>query len=49
VVAFARSSGATIIAEGVEEEHQADLMAAMDIHHGQGWWLGRPARCQEGK
>jgi len=49
VVAFARSSGATIIAEGVEAEHQADLMVAMDIHHGQGWWLGRPARLQEGK
>ena len=44
VVAFARSSGATIIAEGIEEEHQAEIMTAMHINHGQGWWLGRPIR-----
>jgi EAL domain-containing protein (putative c-di-GMP-specific phosphodiesterase class I) len=44
LVAFAHSSGATIIAEGIEEERQAELMAAMDIDTAQGWWLGRPAR-----
>ncbi|MHB8719015.1 MAG: EAL domain-containing protein [Candidatus Dormibacteria bacterium] len=44
VVAFARSSGAVIIAEGIEEERQAELVRAMDISHGQGWWLGRPSR-----
>jgi EAL domain-containing protein (putative c-di-GMP-specific phosphodiesterase class I) len=42
VVAFARTSGAIVIAEGIEGEREAELMAAMDVDHGQGWWLGRP-------
>jgi EAL domain-containing protein (putative c-di-GMP-specific phosphodiesterase class I) len=42
VVAFARTSGATVIAEGIEGEREAELIAAMDVDHGQGWWLGRP-------
>jgi diguanylate cyclase (GGDEF)-like protein len=49
LVAFAHSSGATIIAEGIEDERHAELMAAMDIDHGQGWWLGRPARWPQGE
>ena len=47
VAAFARSSGAVIIAEGIEDERHAEMMAAMDIDHGQGWWLGHPARLDQ--
>jgi EAL domain-containing protein (putative c-di-GMP-specific phosphodiesterase class I) len=42
IVACARTSGATVIAEGIEGAREAELMAAMDVDHGQGWWLGRP-------
>jgi EAL domain-containing protein (putative c-di-GMP-specific phosphodiesterase class I) len=42
VVAVARTSGATVIAEAIEGERKAELMAAMVVDHGQGWWLGRP-------
>jgi diguanylate cyclase (GGDEF)-like protein len=44
VVAFARTSGAIVIAEGIEGEREEELMAAMDVDHGQGWWLGRPVK-----
>jgi len=43
VVAFAQSSGAAIIAEGIETEQHAELMAEMGVDLGQGWHLGRPA------
>jgi diguanylate cyclase (GGDEF)-like protein len=43
VVAFARSSGAAIIAEGIETSRHAELMADMGVDLGQGWHLGRPA------
>jgi diguanylate cyclase (GGDEF)-like protein len=42
VVAFARSSGAAIIAEGIETQRHADLMAAIGVDLGQGYHLGRP-------
>ena len=41
-MAFARVSGATVIAEGVENEFVADLMKANGIRLGQGFGLGRP-------
>ena len=44
VVAFARSSGAAIIAEGIETEEHAERLEAFGVDFGQGWWLGRPAR-----
>jgi len=44
VVAFARSSGAAIIAEGIETQRHAELMAAMGVDMGQGYHLGRPMR-----
>ena len=43
VVAFAQSSGAGIIAEGIETARHAELMADMGVDLGQGWHLGRPA------
>jgi len=42
VVAFARSSGAAIIAEGIENQEHAQLMGEMGVDLGQGWHLGRP-------
>jgi EAL domain-containing protein (putative c-di-GMP-specific phosphodiesterase class I) len=48
VVAFAHSSGAVIIAEGIETEHEASVMSQLEVELGQGWWLGRPARVPAG-
>jgi diguanylate cyclase (GGDEF)-like protein len=41
-MAFARVSGAAVIAEGVENEFVADLMKAGGITLGQGFGLGKP-------
>jgi diguanylate cyclase (GGDEF)-like protein len=41
-LAFARVSGAVVIAEGVENEFVADLMKAGGITLGQGFGLGKP-------
>ncbi len=41
-MAFARASGATVIAEGVENEFVADLMKAAGVQLGQGFGLGKP-------
>jgi diguanylate cyclase (GGDEF)-like protein len=43
-MAFARVSGAVVIAEGIENEFVADLMKAAGIRHGQGFGLGKPTR-----
>ena len=43
VVAFAQSSGARIIAEGIEDERRCETMAALGVDLGQGWHLGKPA------
>lgn len=41
-VAFARSSGATVLAEGIENEACAERMVDFGIELGQGWHLGVP-------
>ena len=41
-LAFARVTGAVVIAEGVENEFVADLMKAAGIRFGQGFGLGSP-------
>ena len=41
-VAFAQASGATVVAEGVENEFVAAQMVRMGVGLGQGMWLGRP-------
>jgi EAL domain-containing protein (putative c-di-GMP-specific phosphodiesterase class I) len=41
-MAFARASGAVVIAECVENEFVADLMKEAGIHFGQGFGLGKP-------
>jgi len=43
-VAFASSTGAAVIAEGVENEHTAEMMASLGVKLAQGFWLGRPMR-----
>jgi diguanylate cyclase (GGDEF)-like protein len=46
-MAFARVSGAVVIAEGVENEFVADLMKASGITFGQGFGLGKPTIATE--
>jgi diguanylate cyclase (GGDEF)-like protein len=46
-MAFARVSGAVVIAEGVENEFVADLMKAGGIRLGQGFGLGKPTRAAD--
>ena len=42
-VAFARDTGGTVIAEGLETEERVALAAELGVTLGQGWALGRPA------
>ncbi|MFI5286976.1 MAG: EAL domain-containing protein [Candidatus Dormibacteria bacterium] len=46
-MAFARVSGAVVIAEGIENEFVADLMKAAGIRFGQGFGLGKPTMAGE--
>ena len=46
-LAFARVSGAVVIAEGVENEFVADLMKAGGIRLGQGFGLGKPTMASD--
>ena len=46
-MAFARVSGAVVIAEGVENEFVADLMKAAGVRYGQGFGLGKPTRTRD--
>jgi diguanylate cyclase (GGDEF)-like protein len=41
-VAYARSSGSCVIAEGIEDEATEDQLKALGVTAGQGYWLGRP-------
>ncbi|MEA2646294.1 MAG: diguanylate cyclase [Chloroflexota bacterium] len=42
VTAYAASLGSMVIAEGIEDDYQADLMRDLGCHMGQGFALGRP-------
>jgi len=42
LVAFARSSGAAVIAEGIESEAERELMMQLGVELGQGFALGEP-------
>ena len=44
VVAFARSSSAVVVAEGVQTRDEAERMEAVGVSLGQGYWLGPPLR-----
>lgn len=43
LVAFAAETGAQIIAEGVENEYELDIVRHLAVHYAQGYHLGRPA------
>jgi diguanylate cyclase (GGDEF)-like protein/PAS domain S-box-containing protein len=45
VIGLARVLSLTTIAEGVERDGQAEVLAAMGCDCGQGWLFGRPAPC----
>jgi len=42
-LAFARESGAAVIAEGIEDQRTLDLLIDLGVEYGQGYHLGRPA------
>jgi EAL domain-containing protein (putative c-di-GMP-specific phosphodiesterase class I) len=42
IIALGRGTGATVIAEGIHNEAEADALAAMGIEYGQGFFLARP-------
>ena len=43
IIELAHAHRLTCIAEGVETQAQAVLLAGLGCDHGQGWWFGRPA------
>jgi EAL domain-containing protein (putative c-di-GMP-specific phosphodiesterase class I) len=43
VLAFARASGASVVAEGIEDGATANLLRALGVQLGQGYLLGRPS------
>jgi diguanylate cyclase (GGDEF)-like protein len=45
-VAFARSTGTTVVAEGVETAGAARAMRALGVELGQGWFLAPPAAAE---
>ena len=42
-LAFAKASDATVIAEGIEDQHVMDRLIELGVEYGQGYHLGRPA------
>ncbi|NAZ87234.1 EAL domain-containing protein [Kineococcus sp. T90] len=42
VNAYAEASGATVLAEGIEDERHLRMARALGAHLGQGWMFGRP-------
>ncbi|MET7418781.1 EAL domain-containing protein [Dactylosporangium sp. NPDC005555] len=42
LVDLAEACGATVVAEGVETEADRLALADLGVHHGQGWFFGRP-------
>ena len=49
LVAFAEDVGATVIAEGVEQQDELDLLAEIGVPWAQGYHLGRPAPAVAGR
>ena len=43
VAAYAESTGAVVLAEGIETERHVAVARTMGATVGQGWWYGRPA------
>lgn len=47
MVHLAKALGLELIAEGIEGRSTADALAALGVHHAQGYWIGRPMPIQE--
>jgi PAS domain S-box-containing protein/diguanylate cyclase (GGDEF)-like protein len=47
VVKLSSTLGLEAIAEGIERQDQAEVLAALGCRLGQGFWLGRPASAEE--
>lgn len=47
VIGLGLSLGLSTVAEGVETQQQADMLAALGCDLGQGWWYGRPVPAAE--
>jgi EAL domain-containing protein (putative c-di-GMP-specific phosphodiesterase class I)/GGDEF domain-containing protein len=44
IVEIGRTLGALVIAEGVETQEEFEVVRALGVPYGQGFWFGRPAR-----
>jgi len=44
VISLCQALGVSVVAEGIEEEEQRDLLASLGCTYGQGYLLGRPGR-----
>ena len=42
IIQLAKTLGVDVVAEGVETEEQAELLASMDCSHAQGYYFSRP-------
>jgi EAL domain-containing protein (putative c-di-GMP-specific phosphodiesterase class I)/DNA-binding NarL/FixJ family response regulator len=42
LISFAKKSGATIVAEGIERAAELDTLVELGVRHGQGYYLGKP-------
>jgi EAL domain-containing protein (putative c-di-GMP-specific phosphodiesterase class I)/GGDEF domain-containing protein/CBS domain-containing protein len=42
MISFSEKIGCAIIAEGIEEEDELNTLAAIGVHHGQGYLIGKP-------
>ena len=52
MVEISRASGAAVVAERVETEQEAEILAGLGVEYGQGWLFGHPGELpsmQEGK
>jgi len=43
LVKVVRALGAELIAEGIEQREELDVLLDLDVHYGQGWYWGRPS------